>query len=276
VPALECEGIIDISKKQVVYSHYEIDRTPTGRMVCQVPGRGFNPHGIGKSDNYKPRGEDEMFLHLDFRSMEVRILQWLSHDLVLGELLNGERDVYEAAWERITGQTTTPDQWKTTFLAVFFGMGAEAMSMRHGWSPEISKEIIVRMGKVFPLAMGYVRDAQEHAKTQIATDYFGRPRDVRDNPYLARNHVIQSPASVVCMEKLIKLYDELPPPARLGFSVHDGYALYCEPRALMDVTKRVISILESESNFCPGLRLPVSAKVGARLNKLVSIPTTWR
>lgn len=275
VPALECEGIVDVANRRIAYAHYEIDRSSSGRMICQTLARGYSPHKIGDSPDYKPRGDDEMFVYLDYRSMEVCMIRWLSGDVALGDIIDSGSDVYAGAWTRIAGDAEQPTAWKSTFLALFYGMGAEEMGRRHGWSTVIAREVILRAHLAFPAAFDYVLDAQDRARHAPVRDYFGRPRDLIAEPYKARNHVIQSPASVVCMEKLILLHSNVPEPARLAFSVHDGYALFCDVRALREVVGALVPLLESESSLCPGLRIRVSAKAGPRLNKMIPVPEGW-
>lgn len=276
VPALENEGIIDTIQRKVVYAHYEIDRTSSGRMVCQLPANGYNPHTIGSSPNYKPRGEGDIFAYFDYKANEVRTIQWLSNDQGLANILASGKDLYKESWKTITGQEESPAEWKLSFLAVFFGMGAEAMSQRHRWSVDISREVISRMGRAFPAATNYLRNVRDRAKTEIVEDFFGRPRECKEEPYKAQNHVVQSAASVACLEKLILLHDRMPSGAKLLFNVHDGYAVTCEMRALPDVCREVLQILESPSELCPGLALKASAKVGKQLDKMIPIPEEWR
>ena len=40
----------------------------------------------------------------DFRNMEVNMLQWLSKDERLGEIVAKENDVYSAIYEVVTGK----------------------------------------------------------------------------------------------------------------------------------------------------------------------------
>jgi DNA polymerase I-like protein with 3'-5' exonuclease and polymerase domains len=276
VPALECEGIIDTIGRRTVYASYEIDWTVTGRMACRLMTRGYSPHADCNSARYKPRGEEEVVVYFDYRAMEVGMIQWLSGDEELKSLLNSGQDVYEGSWYKLTNLTNMPKDWKLSFLAYFFGMGAEAMSARHGWSLEVSKEMMSRMSKVFSSASSYLREVRKQAGNEVVKDFFGRPRDCRNEPHKAQNFVIQSPASIVCLEKMIQLHDNCPAFSRPAFHVHDGCALICDVKVVREVCRQALAILESESAFCPGIRLKASAKVGKHFGNKILIPEEWR
>jgi hypothetical protein len=276
VPSLECEGMVDMNQKLVVYSHYEVDRTPTGRLVCQLPGRGYNPHALGDSaSQYKPRGDEERFLYLDYKSMEIRVLQHLSGDEELKKLIDSGEDLYSATWKKLTKIEQVPPDWKATFLAVFFGMGADTMSERNHWPVEVSKEIIRRMRENFASAMKFGDEAQESARRGTIVDSLGRRRDLTDRPHVARNHFVQSAASVVCMEKLILLHDAMPKGTRLAYSVHDGFCFFCDIKELAVAVRELVSILESPSAFYQDLPLRVAGKAGPRLGQMLTLPDEW-
>jgi hypothetical protein len=102
-----------------------------------------------------------------------------------------------------------------------------------------------------------------------AHDRFGRRR-VFDNPYKIRNFVVQSPASLVCLHKLVLLIEALEGLANVCMHIHDGYVISVKDDKLVktyEITKR---ILESENELYPGLRLQVDCKRGMNLNQMVS------
>ena len=60
------------------------------------------------------------------------------------------------------------------------------------------------------------------------SDYFGKRRTFTENFYKARNFCIQSPASLICLEKLVQLWKKIQHKTRICYHVHDGYYVYAQ------------------------------------------------
>ena len=105
---------------------------------------------------------------------------------------------------------------------------------------------------------------------KVVYDYFQRPKTLKDNEcYLARNFAVQGVAATACQEKLIALHKELnTEKAYLIFSVHDGFGLLCKTEYAQETYKLVKRTCEEESILCPGLKMKVEIKFGARLDEM--------
>ena len=263
VPSIETHGVLN--NKSLLYSSYEIGGQVNGRSRCSnVLKSSFNPHSMSVEDKQNMRlpSFDSSFLYLDFISAEVFVLQWLSGDKVLGELLESGEDLYHGIWKRVTNLPTGDKQRKVCkdfFLPYMYGMGAESLSKRIGLDVSTASKLIDRVRSIFGTAIDWI----ESFKNTKAVDYFGRIRHVGDSErYLIRNFVVQSPAALIYNKKLVALNNA-------GFKIfahiHDGYILTVPSREKEAVKYSATKILEEELN---GLKLRVSCKVGDSLNNL--------
>jgi DNA polymerase I-like protein with 3'-5' exonuclease and polymerase domains len=207
---------------------------------------------------------------------EVVVLQWLSQDEKLKEIMASGVDLHQEIYQLVTGDVCDSSEKreisKRLFLPVVYGCGAKRLSENLGLPIETSKEIIDRIHRLFPTAMAWIVNKQVMAKTQTVQDYFGRPRNFGENEsYLARNFVVQSVAATVCLEKLVDVYRAISKKnCRICFTIHDGYGLVCSKSDALSVIKIVKPILESESKLCPGLELKSTVKFGKKLDQLKS------
>jgi len=272
IPSMEVTGIIDKQVRKKLHAHYETNGK-NGRLKCPVTlERGFNPHGIKaeQKDILLPVGENKWFMCLDFRSMEVVVLKWLSHDEKLTEILNSENDFYESIFKLLTGKTCEEAKYrefcKSVFLPIVFGLSAKTLSEKFKKTENFARHIINTLESNFPAAFSYVKENQYSGEL---SDYLGRVRKFEGNsPTLRRNFVIQSPASTVCFEKLISLNAVLKNEAQIGFNVHDGYYVYVRKDKCDYVYNLAKKALETPSEILPGLKLKISCKVGPTLNNL--------
>ena len=271
LPDLETEGLIHTPTRTAVYTHYEVEYQKQGRMDTLAPARGFRAHGLGKSPDYRPRGEDVEFMLLDYMAMEVHVLQYLSKCPALGQIVDSGQDVYKGIFRAVFGKECGDDQLrgliKNSFLPVVYGMGANTLAERLKKDVKIASTIIDRYYTTFPQAFGFIRNSVPSTAT-IVRDHFGRPRPTEANDYLVRNFVIQAPSSTICLERLVALHGAISGKAKLAMHIHDGYAIVAHKAARSDVYATAKASLESESGLCPGLRLRADAKVGPSLDQL--------
>ena len=271
IPHMETKAIVDQKRRQLLYAHYEIEGQANGRLKCAVAfSRGFNPHSLGpdQREAFLPLGEHKRFMYLDYRHNEVSVLQWLSGDESLAEMLSGS-DFYESLFEMVTGEKCNSEKRrkfsKLAFLPVIYGISTPVLAEKLKISNKFAEHIVNRLNCLFPSAMSFVKNQQLHQG--YATDYLGRVRKF-DSIHRVRNFVIQAPASMVCLEKLIKLSEKT---NYLGFSVHDGYGLYVPEGKCKRISQVAREVLESPSDILPGLKLKVSCKTGPTLNDLIPI-----
>lgn len=273
IPSIETLPLLDEELRDFVYSHYEIDGQSNGRSLCESSYvNSYNPHILGSDvkSRLKPVG-DNLFLYCDYNHFEVTVLQWLSKDERMKAILDSGKDFYRMLYRFLFNESCKSDEdrnrCKKLFLPVIFGQSAYSVSQNMGLSIEESEQTIKKMKNLFPTAFSFVESKEMEATMGVISDYFGRTRKF-EKPYKARNFVIQSPASIFCLEKLIGLYDLLKDDAQLAFHVHDGYGIISTKNNYKDIIAIAQSYLEDYSSLMPGLRVSASVKFGYKLNKL--------
>jgi DNA polymerase I-like protein with 3'-5' exonuclease and polymerase domains len=280
IPQMEVLGVLDKKNLQRLHANYEIEGQVNGRLKCpKAFSKGFNPHSIGpiERDTFSPIGENVSFVHLDFKHYEVSVLAWLSKDPALVDILSREKvDFYREVYKLIVGKDCESEEQRDTsksiFLPLIFGLSEEQLAKKIKKSIKLANFIVNRMRSKFQVAFSFVQQQQDLLKLQdSATDYLDRIRYF-DKPHLVRNFIIQAPASMVCLEKLIKLSSEIKKSsARVAFHVHDGYYLYVPTSSSRQIAKTASETLEAPSELLPGLRLKVACKIGPTLNDLIPV-----
>lgn len=275
IPKIETLGLIHRGLKTDVHPYYEIDGQRNGRMTCtNCFQHSFNPHTLNDDDkaNLRPRSfEEQVFLSFDYKHMEVSVLQWLSGDPLLTKLANTGEDMLAGIYEVITGQKAkegSRDRVKSFFLPVVFGSGVAAVMNRMQVSEKTATTLVDLSYKKFEVAMDWVKSHEVDAEG-FCTDYFGRRRKFeRDDFYKTRNFVIQSPASLICLHKLVQLNRAVEGLARIVLHIHDGYVLVVNKTDVSKVIRIATETLEASDPLYPDLRLRVSVKQGTRLDQL--------
>ena len=126
-----------------------------------------------------------------------------------------------------------------------------------------------RSYKTFPIAFRWIQENSLHSEG-TAIEFFGRRRKFDEHEfYKSRNFLVQAPASIICLRKLVKLHQSMQGLGKLIFHLHDGYGV------LMNKTIRwqnncsaAKEVLESPDDLFAGLKLKVSTKVGGSLNNM--------
>lgn len=275
VPEMETVGILTDKK---LHAYYEIAGQDNGRLLCyNAYNRGYVPHIMNPDtkDQFKPLDFDQLFVYFDYKSMEVKILQWLSQDQELQKVCESD-DIYKTIYELITKTACDTDDkrslCKRFFLPVFYGMGSNSLSEQLGISTEVAQSIVDRIKKIFSISYNWIEDHQIKAKQQkYICDIFGKKRVFTEKEYKARNFVVQSPAAIFCLEKLILLRKSLNGIAQVAYNIHDGYMIFSNRENLKKTILESQSVLLSKSELFQNLQLDVSCYVGRKLTELKKI-----
>jgi DNA polymerase I-like protein with 3'-5' exonuclease and polymerase domains len=270
IPDMENRGIIDLKRRKLLRAYYEIEGQRNGRLKCPIEySSGYNPHSImpEQRDTFRAIGSGNWFMYLDFCNMEVSVLQWLSQDPKLAQLLNESEDFYSAVFEILMGKTCLDkkmrDFAKKIFLPVVYGMSGKTISERFNISENFGVHLVNRLHKVFPVCMSFVKAQQDN---RVSIDVLGRSRLFEEQFHRIRNFIIQSPSATVCLEKLIDLYYAIKNTnAQLAFHVHDGYCLYVQKKEASYIAAKAVEILQSPSLLLQGLQLRTTCKMGETL-----------
>ncbi len=274
VPALENNGFLDINRENRVYPCYEIEAQDNGRMSCTASFQlGINVHTMGDELRAKlrPRGLDEVFLYFDYSNMEVSVLQWLAQDEDLGEVLNGDGNPYEMIFKQVVGDhKNAKNLGKKIFLPTIYGLSASGLAKKLGCQDSFATAIINRLNSQFAKSFRYVEQFQEDAaKSGVVRDRLGRRRYITESPHLARNFSISSPATAICLERLVALHNLNISPILM--SIHDGFVVSATTKNLQDVFVAVRDCLQAESTLAPGLKLKAHCSAGRSLADMTSI-----
>jgi hypothetical protein len=274
LPKIENLGLVNTNLKTILHPCYEIEGQINGRMKCSENFKHcFNPHSLSDEDKSHlatPDYDNKNFVYLDFKYMEVSVLQWLSKDKILGDILQTGRDLYELIWEIVTGidcNAELREKCKSFFLPLIFGEGVKTLSKSIGISENTSWKLFKRTTDKFETAFNWVKE--QKLENGMCMDRLHRLRKFEDDyqPKL-RNFAIQSPASTICLHKLVKLHKAINNLGKICFHLHDGYCIMsykdCEDK-LYKVAKEA---LESPEELYPGLILRASVYKGRKLNEL--------
>lgn len=274
IPSIETAGVVHRSKHAKVYPHYQVDFQVFGRLKTNLAfSSSFNPHSMSDEEKEQIRacGFGYNFMYFDYSHMEVSVLQWLSQDDYLGELLNSGKDIYAAIWEGLTHQPCSDahrQKCKELFLPVVFGFGAENLAKQFNWPLDVTRNVMDRLVKTMPIAFNWIKNQQKAAEDGgEVSDCFGRVRTF-DAPYKARNFSIQSPSSFICLDKLNLLHKALEGVAQVVMHIHDGYVVATHNLNMPKTYQITKNILESESELYSGLKLKTKCLFGQKLNDL--------
>lgn len=274
IPAIENVGVLDLERESKVHPFYEIEAQENGRLSCSgIFQWGFKADGIDENLGKRliPNDRDDVFLYFDFLSLEPTVLQWLSEDEVLAEVLESG-NAYERIFELVSQVKDHPkakEVGKKIFLPTIYGSSAATLSAKLKWSERTTQTVINRLRETFAKAFCYVESFQEAAKSGIVRDRFGRKRQFSDAYYKALNFSVSSPATAICLERLVALHRLNVSPVLM--SIHDGFVVSAPAKRILDVKVAVKECLESESSLAPGLKLKVACKGGRYYKDMQSL-----
>lgn len=276
IPAIESQGIYDVKQRKALYSYYEIEGQVNGRLLCYEAYRNsYVPHtmmGPDGRERFRPKGADELFMYFDYRNMEVSMLQWLSQDDRLGQVLALDDDLYTVVFKLVSGAVCDSkkkrDMCKSFLLPVIYGQSAGGLAKKLEVSQGTAEGIIGRVRNLFPTSSKWIQDFCDNTDS-VGVDYMGRKRrfDATERGAV-RNFAVQAPAALVCLEKLIALHNKIKGYARIACHIHDGYLLYVSKAATKMVADMAKEVLEQDSELAPGLRLRCACTVGPTLAEL--------
>lgn len=276
IPYIENNYLINFEEEGRIYPFYKIEGQENGRLSCQVNHKkSYNPHSLGPDIKQflRPAYPHNIFMIFDYKNMEVSVLAQMCKDKNLIKILESKKDFYEEVFRIIIGgeNKNSRNIAKKIFLPIIYGQAHLSLSQQLSISENTAKELISRLRKTFPDAFEFSDNAQEEAKNNgCVRDFFSRTRMFPDGFYKARNFVVQSPAALLCLEKLIGLYDGLnKKEARIVFSIHDGYGISANKTDFFGLYAHIKNLLEADSILLPSLKLNVSLTIGKKLNEML-------
>lgn len=267
LPSIECEGLFNSQERKMLYPCYDVVGTANGRMSCHLAyENSINPHSMSEEQKavLLPRGRDYTFLNLDFNSMEVCTLAWLCDDERLKSLTDSGTDFYKSLYKLLSGAECDSEEkrnfCKKIFLPLFYGESANSLAKSLNFSIETAYKVIGKLNTLFPKVFLW---ADEYPHENECVDFYGRKRVFSsDESYKYRNFIIQSPAAIICLDRLVRLHRNLGHYGKLVAHIHDGYIVKVENKYIEIVKSLCIDSLQSESAISPGLNLRTNFKFG--------------
>jgi DNA polymerase I-like protein with 3'-5' exonuclease and polymerase domains len=272
IPDIEAEGVFDANKRQILFPYYEIEGQTGGRLSTQLAYENcFNPHSLSEEERSKlhPKGNGLSFLWFDYHFHEVCILAWLSQDTMLLELVSGEGDFYRKLYTYLLNEECDTDDKRAfckdyLFLPVIYGQGIETLSERASVTIEEAGRLIASLKAKFKTLFAWIENHE--ADNSVYVDYIGRKRSFAEGEfYKYRNFIIQSPGAIFCLEKLVRLHDELGGYGKIVAHIHDAYVVRSDDKQLETVKSICLKVLEGESIIFPGLKLKTNCKISKTL-----------
>lgn len=276
LPHIETTGLVNNNEKITQHAYYDITEKTSRLKTYRAFSRGFSPLNLDSAaKEHYSAGYDEIFLNFDFNGFEVFVLQWLSQDQELKGIIDNGGDLYSLIFEKIFERKCELNERnlvKKIFLPVIYGQTSFTLSeiLKNSDTTLTANEVSDRIYSKFETALNWVHDQLAFfRKNSFCLDYFGRKRNFKiDEEFAVRNFVVQSPAAIICLEKLILLYNQLKKDIRIPLYVHDGYYLAVHKDNWQEIYKQADDLLSSESELCKGLKLRVVCKGGRNLNNL--------
>ena len=264
MPSIECEGVFDKVQRKILYPSYEIEGSVNGRLSCSKT-LGFNPHSTNEDErkNCVPKYNDNSFIYLDYSNMEVAMLGWLSKDEYLMDILR-EFDFYKVLFKLLSGKEAETENQrnfcKNIFLPVIFGQSVDSLSQELSLPIDATKKIVEKLRKLFVKSFDWVDNYKPCG--EIYKDYVGRCRTFEaGKEYKYKNFIIQAPAALFCLEKLVNLYADLTIYGNIVAHIHDGYLIRVEQKRALEMETLAKISLESESTIFSGLHLRINSKI---------------
>lgn len=272
IPSIENRGIIDIEEKTIKYCYYEIEGQENGRLSSfSCFKQGFLPLNLKEEDKqkYRPYSQDDYFLLFDYKNMEVSVLEYLTKDKTLKEFLSEGEDFYETLYKKIIN----PDNFdqdkrqkmKMIFLPFIYGAGVNTISEKTGIDKTKIEIITKRIKETFSKTFLWLENFSTHDQDGYYSNMFGKRRNIKDS-YKSINFIVQSTASMFCLDKLIDLHSVYK--KSICFYVHDAYCLYSNKKELESNSEMIKNILLQDSKFLNNIHLNVSCKYGQNLNEM--------
>lgn len=272
IPSIENKGIIDIEEKNIKYCYYEIEGQENGRLSSfNCFKNGFMPLNLKKEDKqkYRPLNQDDLFLLFDYKNMEVSVLEYLTKDKSLKDVLDEGDDFYESLYKKIINANNFDQEkrkkMKMIFLPFIYGAGikkiSESCKIEHSKVEVITK----RIKETFPKTFTWLDNFSKNDQDGYYINTFGKIRKI-DQSYKSVNFIVQSTASIFCLDKLIDLYYVYK--KSMCFYVHDAYCLYSNKKELESNMEMIKNILLQDSKFLNNIHLSVSCKYGEDLNEM--------
>ena len=256
------------------YCYYEIEGQENGRLSSSCRYKDcFLPFNLKKEnkEELKLKNDDDVFLSFDYKNMEVSVLEFLSKDSNLRAVLQEGKDFYESLYKNIYNKDCSPEKRKKVkkiFLPYVYGASPKALAESCNVSLAQIEEFIKNTRKIFPHTFDWLDSYSNNSNDNLYSNMFGKRRIINEK-YKARNFIVQSTASIFCLDKLVDLSNYLNH-SNIVFYVHDSYVVSCNRKDLNSNIEVVKNILLNGGNLFENILTNVSCEIGENLNSLLN------
>lgn len=250
---------------------FQLAGTATGRLSCREP----NFQNIPAYSEYHVREgfavpPGFVFVEADYSQLELRVAAWLSEDPDLIEVFASGKDIHAevavAMFHKPAEEITSEERYmaKRVDFGILYGRSSKALAEGpemdyyvdnlggERWTLEQAELYVTRFLEGFPVLRDWMKKTADHAVRDGFVDTpLGRRRRF---PYITKaisghtrrqavNTPIQSVASDLCLQALVRINDRAPEfGGHLLFSVHDSIAL----EVPLDQLDKAVPILREE------------------------------
>lgn len=291
-----------------IRTNFALGGTVTGRLASRNPNLQNIPHhGIGDYDAAALERADKLrrafivpegfsFVEADFSQVELRVAAHLSRDPLMMQIFHDGRDIHTEAAINMMGkpaeEITGPERRMAKFInfGVVYGRSAAAVAggnemqniQQAGgtrWSVKQAQTFIDKFFAGFPDLDRWLREqrAAPHKQHYVESPTGRRrrfPLLLPGDPEYERqalNFPIQSLASDICLDAMIRLHQGLKDGARILFTVHDSICFEVPNENLDKTIDQIRHTMEEVSLLKLEVPIKVDIKVGTRWNELKEV-----
>lgn len=266
---------------------FNLNTTDTGRLSSSNP---FNYQNIPRPDTDGGRIRNLFIatpgwtlVEADYSQAEIRVMAWFSQDPNLIDALSSGADfhirtacmMFKATPEEVVEKGLRTPAKRLSF-GVLYQMSAIGLAKDLSCSVQEAEDLIHRYFDTFDRVLEWIEDTKATVLRQgYVTTPYGRVRrfdlitDQNRNEVLrqAVNFPVQSVASDLTLEALVRLAEKLPMTARPLLTVHDSNVIEAkgDEESVVDVASAVReTMLDVPRRRVPGVPFEVEVKVGHR------------
>lgn len=247
-----------------VHPQYKLHGTETGRLSSKAPNIQNQPHEYGIRDLFVP-APGKVFVYADFSGIELRLAGIFAEDPYLCRAFREGRNPHRELASKLFGDDYSTRQYVTTKSVNFGALYRESayhLAYRLKITEDEAKKIQTEFFRRSPALLQYHRKLEKEIhKNGYIRSMFGRKRrfwlltdrnkhDVHKEGY---NFPIQSAASDITVDSIIKITRELQGIARPAITVHDSITMECndDHETIMHVAKTMKECMEREISGVP-------------------------
>ncbi len=266
------KGLSRRARGDRIFAGFRLYGTETGRLSSRAPNLQNIPRESGIRDAFVAK-DGHVLLSVDYRAIEYRWLAVLSGDKNLLQAFRDNRNLHQEVAKNLFGPSYTKAEYVKA-KGVNFGIAYEEtafhLGLRLGLSTHKAERMITEWYEPYPQVREYQTNVKQEVREKgYLSSYFGRKRRfwlITDDNWKhvkkeALNFKLQSPASDLTLQSLIRLTPMLGDVATPVITIHDALVFEVAKDHLSEVARTVKDVMEDTpiADVCP---TPVELSVG--------------